>query len=379
MEAVVSAVQTDSYDAHILEQAVQTHFSRLNVQDVIRPGMRVCLKPNLLGKHAPEAAVTTHCELVKQVVRRLEAMGVKDIVIADSPGGPYTQGALDGIYRATGMQRVEDETSATLNRDTGHVARKSDEAALCREFSVINPIAEADVVINLPKLKTHGMVMLSAGVKNLLGCVPGLQKPELHFRFQDKADFCRMLLDLSLLVKPVLTIVDAVDSMEGNGPSGGSILHTGMTFASRDVYALDLALCAFTGIPADQVWTVRHAMATGLCPDTPNAIRWAGDAPRPAAFQMPDSRTLDFTSHVPGPLRKSAGAIMGRLFEARPVIDRGKCIGCGKCEESCAPKAVVIRERKARLDASKCIKCYCCHEMCPVQAVRIKRPFFLRK
>jgi uncharacterized protein (DUF362 family)/Pyruvate/2-oxoacid:ferredoxin oxidoreductase delta subunit len=360
--------------------AVDRHFTLLRAEELLRPGMTVCLKPNLLMKAEATAAITTHPALVEAVIRKLKSMGITDITIADSPGGPFGRAQLEGIYRATGLWKVAKETGATLNLDVGFEARKTEDATLCREFNLIHPIARADAVINLPKLKTHGMVMLSAGVKNLFGCVPGLQKPELHFRFREKSDFCRMLVDLSLLVKPVLTIVDAVDSMEGNGPSGGTIRHTGMIFGSRNLYALDLALCAYVGFSPDEVLTVRHAVDSHLCPATAAEIDWLGEKPDSLPdFTPPDSRPHNFTSHAPAFLRKPTAWLLEHMFESRPVILRDRCIGCGKCAESCAPGAAVVRERKAVIDRKICIKCYCCHEFCPVKAVHIKRPFFVGK
>jgi ferredoxin len=189
-----------------------------------------------------------------------------------------------------------------------------------------------------------------------------------------------MLVDLSLLVKPVLTIVDAVDSMEGNGPSGGTIRHTGMLFASRNLYALDLALCAYVGFSPDEVLTVRHAVDTNLCPATAAELDWLGEKPDFLPdFTPPDSRPTNFTSHVPVFLRKPTAWLLEHVFESRPVILRDRCIGCGKCAESCAPGAAVVQERKAVIDKKLCIKCYCCHEFCPVKAVKIKRPFFVGK
>lgn len=122
--------------------------------------------------------------------------------------------------RRRGWRRWPDARGASLNLSADsrnvHVA----EGALCRDFDVIDPVADADFVVNCCKLKTHCMTTLSCGVKNLFGCVPGLLKPQLHYRFPDGEQFARMLVDLSLLVKPGLTVADAVDAMEGDGPTG---------------------------------------------------------------------------------------------------------------------------------------------------------------
>ena len=372
--STVSAVPAADYAPETMARVVAEHFRLWQAETFLKPGMSVCLKPNLLMRAEPEKGITTHPQLVKAVVRQLQAMGIADITIADSPGGPYTRTALDMIYRASGMAAVAEETGAKLNSDTGFAACKAPNGVICREFNIINPIAQADVVINLPKLKTHGMVTLSAGVKNLFGCVPGLQKPEFHYRFKETRDFCQMLVDLAGLVAPQLTIVDAVEAMEGNGPSGGQVRHTGMTFGGRQPYAMDMAICDFIGLDPDRVWTVRCSREVGLCPRDMGDLQWLGTRPEPVRdFCMPESRALNFSSHVPRFARRLAVCVLEKIWDTRPVIDTDKCIGCGKCAESCAPAAAIILDGKAVLDSRKCIKCYCCHEMCPVQAINIRK------
>jgi ferredoxin len=211
-------------------------------------------------------------------------------------------------------------------------------------------------------------------VKNLFGCIPGLIKPEMHLRFPEKDRFARMLVDLALLVKPGITLVDGVDSMEGDGPAGGTVRHTAMTFAGRNVFALDLALGAFIGLRPGEIPTVAESVKSGLCPDDPAELTWLLDGrPEPTPhYKHPASKSVRFSGHAPKLFRPLA-AWAETKFSPRPVVSKKKCIGCGKCAESCAPKAMTIREKKASLDLSKCIRCYCCHEMCPVKAIRIRR------
>jgi len=163
--------------------------------------------------------------------------------------------------------------------------------------------------------------------------------------------------------------------MEGNGPSGGDIRHTGMTFGARNVYALDLAICDYIGLPYKDALTVMRSIERGLCPASGADVQWLGKKPKlDKGFKIPDSRPHDFTGKLPGFMQKGVAFILEYFWGTKPVILRDKCIGCGKCEESCAPKAIVMSNKKAVIDYKKCIKCYCCHELCPVQAVEMKRP-----
>ena len=225
-------------------------------------GRRVLLKPNLLMKRRPEEATTTHPLVVEAAARLLLDWGAGEVTIADSPGGPYTRPLLHSIYETCGMTAAARQSGARLNEDTGFTTLRREENRLVREFSIINPVAEADLVVSVCKLKTHSMTTLSGGVKNLFGCIPGLQKPELHLRFPEKADFGEMLVDLALTVKPALTIVDAVVGMEGDGPSGGSPRKLGFLAACQNPFLLDLALCRIIGVTPESVPTI----AASRCP-----------------------------------------------------------------------------------------------------------------
>ena len=195
----------EHYDSAPLEEAIRQQLNALLPDELA--GKRIVLKPNLLMRRSPERATTTHPEVVRAVVRALKERGATDIVIADSPGGPYTKGLLHGIYSESGMAAVAKEEGVCLNEDTSSVTVPSKDHHLVSSFTLIRPIAEADLIINLVKLKTHCMMGLSGAVKNLFGTIPGLAKPEFHMRFPDKNDFGDMLLDLCSTVSPAVTLV----------------------------------------------------------------------------------------------------------------------------------------------------------------------------
>lgn len=375
MDNRVSAVSVSEYELEPLITATEQHFARLGVWECLRPGMRVVLKPNLLARYTPERAVTTHPMVVEAVAAVLHHHDIDDIVLADSPGGPYSKALLQSFYQVSGMQAAAERCGITLNFSTGWQSRSCPASALCREFDIIDPIADSDFIINLCKLKTHAMVMYSGAVKNLFGCIPGLQKPELHFRFPEPEQFCRMLVDLAELLRPGVTLMDAVVAMEGDGPAGGDARPVGLTLAACNPHALDLAACDLIGLQAEMVQTVAIAMKDGLCPATAQEIDWlGGGAPPPLEnFRPPASKPLSFGGHVPRFVQRPLEWLERHWLSPRPVISRRDCIGCGKCAESCAPGAVAIVDGKAVIDRTRCIRCYCCQEMCPVKAVKIRR------
>lgn len=371
---LVSICHTASYELNAVSESVDAHFDQLCLDELLSPGMKVVIKPNLLMKRTPEEGTTTHPSLVEAVVKKLQSLGVTDITIADSPGGVYSKPLLTGIYRATGMENVARRLDVQLNEDVGSTYVSNPNGAVCKGFDLINPIVEADFVISIAKLKTHCMAGLSGAVKNLFGCVPGLTKPEFHWRYPEEKDFCNMLVDLCETVKPDITFVDAVVSMEGDGPSSGNLRETGMTLCAASPYELDLVLSKIIHRPPEQIYTIVNAAERGLCTLSPENVEVCGDSLLEYEdFKQPRSKGIDFMAFVPAPLRPVAKPAVNRFFAPRPQVKKSVCIGCGKCAESCPAKTIRIENRKAHILHENCIKCYCCHEMCPVKAIHVKR------
>ncbi len=366
----VTVLRLADYDRERTEAAVERLFCSWPGAASLRRETKVTIKPNLLMARSPDQATTTHPAVVAAVAAALRRRGVEQITVADSPGGPYTAAALRRIYRACGMEEL---CGVTLNLDTAWGSRKAKPGSLAEEFHLIRPILEADVVISVGKLKTHGMTTLSGGVKNLFGCVPGLQKPELHYRYPTLDAFSQMLLDLAETVAPAFTIVDAVSAMEGNGPSGGTPRQVGLLAGSTSPFALDLVLADLIGLGVEDVATLRHSLQRGLIPGSAAQLQTDGDPyEKIADFRMPASKALDFSSHMPGPVRPLVRWLRRRVTP-RPVIRRERCVGCGKCAESCPAHTIAVKEGKAVIDYRRCISCFCCHEMCPVRAIEMGR------
>lgn len=370
----VAMVQADDYSQQTIERAVRRVFAELEISPELFRDKNVLVKPNLLMRRRPEEATTTHPQVMRAVILRLQEMGAKQVVIADSPGGLYTPSQLRSIYSACGMQQVAEETGALLNLETGSAHVPARDPKMCTEFNLIDPVRQADVIVSVGKLKTHCMTGLSGGVKNLFGCIPGLQKPQLHYRYQNRDDFCSMLVDLAQTVAPVLTVMDAVESMEGDGPSGGTIRHTGCLIACTDPFCLDLFLCDLIAMKHSQVPTVQQSIARGLCPSLAEELVLINPDSLPTHipdFRHPQSKTVDFSGNVPGFLRPLVRQA-ARALSPKPVVDPQQCIGCGRCSESCPSQVIRIEQGKARIRYKHCIRCYCCHEMCPVKAIHIR-------
>ena len=188
-----------------------------------------------------------------------------------------------------------------------------------------------------------------------------------------------MLLDLCGTVKPEITFVDAVVSMEGDGPSSGDLRETDMTLCATNPYELDLVLTKVIGRKPEDIPLVDCARERGLCPDSADEVTLCGDPLSTFAdFKMPKSRTVDFITSIPKPLRGICEPIIRRYLTPRPKVLTNKCVGCGKCAESCPAHTIAIVDKKACIDRSRCIRCYCCHEMCPIHAIQVKRSRLLK-
>ncbi|MBE0600478.1 MAG: DUF362 domain-containing protein [Firmicutes bacterium] len=357
--AIVSLQKANTYDVDVIYPAVCKHFDALDVAADLTPDTRVLLKPNMLLAKNPADAATTHPVFLRAVAIRLRELGVKNIVLADSSGGLYNERTLRKTYDACGFSALED--ILTLNFDTSSGKKNG--------FLIITPILEADYVINCAKLKTHALMLMTAAVKNMFGSVPGIKKAEYHCTKATIEPFTKLLLDLHETVKPQLNLVDAIDCMEGNGPSGGTVRHMGYTLASKNAYDADEVCAQLMHINPHMVRTVQLARKRSLT--DPKAVVTAGDAVTPAQppFQFPDSYVDKSTSRSGGGIGKW---LWGRA-STRPFVVKGKCVGCGKCMVGCPKHIITMTDKIAYIPKKGCISCFCCHELCPEKAIEIMK------
>lgn len=369
---VIAVTSVSDYNQEKVNRAISRHFEMLGLAEKLSPDMNVVIKPNLLMKRNPKDATTTHPAIVRGIILKLHELGVHKITVAESPGGTYTAVALNGIYTECGMKEAV-KGYAALNSNFESDERKTPNGKPLSSFTIIKPILEADFIINVAKLKTHAMTGMSGAVKNLFGTIPGLMKPELHWRFPDKRKFCEMLVELCETVNPDVCFIDAVTSMEGDGPSSGIPKQTEMIISGYNPYNIDLALCRVISAPPESIYTVDTAIKLNYSEASADKLDFIGDELHCFNFVKPKGKSTSFEDYVPKLLKRPAKAVMNSLFTPRPHIITKTCVGCGKCAESCPAGTITIKDRKAIIDYSKCIKCFCCHEMCPIKSISIKR------
>lgn len=365
----VAVVRCKTYNVETVKPALEEALNAVNGLDFVMPGMKIIIKPNLVSFKKPDAAATTHPALLEALVEMLLARGA-DVTIGDSPGGPHSLPLLNRVYAATGMDRLE-KLGAKLNRNMNEKTVDFPEGKVLKNFTYTEYLDEADAIIDFCKLKSHGMLGMSAAVKNLFGTIPGLKKPEVHYKFQNDAEFADMLVDLNEYFKPRLAICDAVVGMEGNGPTAGTPRQIGAIIASKSTYYADVVGAELIGMNIDGLPTLQAAYERGFAPASSKNLRVYGDicALTVDDFKAPPVRGLSF-------MRKGnvLHFISKAALEHKPTLKKRFCVGCGKCARICPAKAIEMKNKKPHINREKCIRCFCCQEFCPRAAMVAHRP-----
>ena len=367
----VSIVPCSSYDEGEVGSALKALLDSVGGLDWVKEGMKIAIKANLVTFAKPEEAVTTHPSLICALIKLLRERGAS-VVVGDSPGGLYNAAFLNKVYSVCGLSAVED-AGGELNRDFGQSEAKFEEAVVARDFLYTSYLDKCDAIINFCKLKTHGMMGMSAAAKNMFGVIPGTIKPEYHFRFPNPADFARMIVDIDeyFASKTKLCIADAIVGMEGNGPTQGTPRKIGAILASTSPHKLDLAASKLIGLSAQEIPTLIAARERGLIPDGVDNLNICGDLD---SLVISDYKNIAVKSSLLFDSKsKLFGKIAKRALEAKPYVVKKECKSCQKCKQICPAQAITMVDGKPVIDRSKCIKCFCCQEFCPFGAMKVHR------
>lgn len=375
----VSVVKCENYDANTVSAAMKAVLEPLGGLEWVHEGMTIAIKANLVSGMHPDRAATTHPTLLCSLVEMLKSRGAR-VIVGDSPGGLFNHAYVNRIYAATGMKVLEN-AGAELNQDFSQNQVHFDDAKILKDFTYTAWLDKADAVINFCKLKTHGMMGMSAAVKNLFGTIPGTMKPEYHYRFPEIQDFSDMIVDLNCYFKPVLNIVDAVVGMEGNGPTAGTPRKIGLLAASANPYALDVLCAHLIGIEPVQVPTLQAAINRGLVPSDISQIEILGEYKEYVVNDyrlVTGQRSLQFKKESNNIFGKATAAFLETVLSSKPRVKAEECIGCRECEKICPAKAITMADKKPVIDRKKCIRCFCCQEFCPKGAMKVHRTWIAK-
>lgn len=340
------------------------------MDELAPPSARVLVKPNLLQAARPEEAITTHPEVVRGVVVALQRLGHRPL-IADSYSGAFlwSKRGLARVYRETGMAYVARETGCELSMDLAWESRPLAGTTLARA-EVLRVVCQADLIVNVPKLKTHSYTGFTCAVKNLFGVVPGHFKVGYHARFAKERRFSLALKDLACSLPVSTSVVDAVVAMEGEGPTGGDPRDVGGIVVGRDLQAVDRIAARFCGSPVHARGWLEPATDT-VIGETPEELVRGGL--RPATPHQLDMGV--FRSRI---IRSLTRRILKGIYSPAPSVMKTACIRCHACVAACPVEAMTARDSFPRVLRARCIRCYCCHEACRSHAIVIRRPWLGR-
>jgi uncharacterized protein (DUF362 family)/ferredoxin len=372
MENKVYWTSCSKYDEQLIENSYKELLINNNLLDFVTPGLKVGIKLNLVSHMHPDKAATTHPLLVKRLCEILISKGAI-VTIGDSPGGLFTEGVLKTVYKETGMT-VCLETGAILNFNVGTKVVKTD-GKVVKNLDSSNWLDEQDVLINYSKLKSHGMMALSASVKNMFGTVPGILKPEYHYRYPNHEDFANMLIDINEHYKCKLNIIDAVVGMDGNGPTQGNPKLIGAILASTNPYALDVVAANIIKLPIDNVFTITESIKRGLTTDFEGVIlnKPIDEIIVEDFNNILPGKNMEFTEKFKGPFGKIITPLISKILTVKPKVKKKECIGCKKCSNICPVQAIEMINKVPKIDRDKCIRCFCCQEFCPVGAMKVHK------
>jgi uncharacterized protein (DUF362 family) len=228
------------------------------IERFVKSGHDVIIKPNMcVDYHPPEYAATTNPTVVATLVSLCLGAGAKRVRVMDMPFGglpdsAYTvSGIADAVQAAGGemevMSRVKFvKTAIPAGRDI-------------TEWEIYQDVLKADVLINVPIAKHHSLARLSLGSKNLLGVVG---KPNAIHR-----NLGQRVADLASLIRPTLSVVDAVRILVTHGPTGGSlndVKQADTIIASHDLVAADAYAATLFGLTGPDIAYIRAGADMGL-------------------------------------------------------------------------------------------------------------------
>ncbi len=387
MGPVVTLRACDSYEPDTLDQALDALLEDLGGLGPILAAAPddpvVLIKPNLLLPKPVRSGVTTHPQFIAAVARAVRRLHGGRLLVGDSPA----VGPASGVARLLGLPRLLADLDVQIVdfRATAPVGGGGGFGPM----DLARPLVEADVVINLPRIKTHGQMGLTMGVKNCFGAFVGVEKQQLHLSAgRDYATFARLLLEVERRVAPALTLADGVVAMEGNGPTSGDPRHLGLLAGSRDALAMDVVLADVLGFAPSELPILAEAVRQGRSSASRDAIEVRGD---PAAgFAVSDWRRASAVSITQVVLPDLLALPLRHQLTTRPGFDHARCTRCGVCIEHCAAGALELEPRRRRpagprdsdraigLDLDACIRCYCCQEVCPEGAITVAEPPLVR-
>ena len=381
MKSKVVLMTCDTYDETLIYEKLQKGIEMLGgLSQFAALTESILLKPNLVRKAEVDQAVMTHPAVMGAAARIFSEAGFKDIRCGDSCGIGTTKRVMAG----SGMDTALEKYGVSIRDFDRGTKVDFKDGIRAEHFILSDEVIEADALINVCKMKTHALERITGAVKNLYGCVYGINKAKGHTVYPSADSFARMLVDLNRCVRPRLHIMDGIVAMEGNGPTSGDPVPMKLLLISADPVALDSVYSRLIYLDPMMVPTVYHGekMGLGVWQEeditllTEEGVMSMSEAV--ARFGKKDFNVDRRKVKSDGWVRMERAL---KIFQKKPYIRKERCVRCGICVESCPVegKAVSFKNGASEppvYDYRRCIRCFCCQEMCPHKAIDVKRSLF---
>lgn len=363
-KTTVALTRAENYGLAGLRSALEKTFSLLDgLENFVPRGAKVFVKVNLLPPPSPpERGIITHPVFAEAVISLLKEL-TPHIIVGDDvhEARSFEVGGYREVCQRLGVE--------LLNLRERGFEEVSLNGGVLKRVYIAKAVREAEVIVNLPKLKTHALTTFTGAIKNFYGVIPTGLRTALHGEHPSPAEFAEVLVDIFSVVRPALTVMDGIVAMEGAGPANGTPRPLGLILAGADAVAVDAVAQAIIGLDPLRVWTTHHAHRRGLGVGDLREIAILGES-------LETVRAKDFR------LPPAAGEMMGRVppritrwatrhLQAQPVVVPARCVACGACVRACPTGAAQFRGKKAWIDRKKCIRCMCCHEACRYDAIAL--------
>jgi len=378
----VSIVKCENYDQHNVHEAVNKSLDLIGgLSNIIKPGDKVLIKPNILMGVGPDHATTTHPSVVAAIINEVKKAGGIPF-IGDSPGNAISN--YSNVLKKTGIQKAVDDTKSEIvnfSKEIVEVKSPSNNQNI-PVLHLTKAVFDADVIISAPKLKSHNFTLFTGAVKNMFGAVPGFHKGNYHSRAPKPEQFSEALVDILEITKPQVAVMDAIVGMEGPGPANGIPRKVGLIIASYDLVALDSICAKIIGYDPAEIDHLKIANKRKLGEINLSNIDIIGEEIGNLIikdFKLANNSNF-ILKRLPSFIVWLAGKIISKHLRVEPVINPEECTYCQVCIKSCPVNTIEANRQKnaAVIKHNKCIMCFCCHELCEFRAITIRRSWLAK-
>jgi len=323
---------------------------------------KVLIKPNVLRASQPEESITTHPSVLRAVVEQVEMMGPASIIVGDNPG-VFSYGANEEAFIKTGLMEAAKGYYQNIGNDAVKVDFNPD---FMPTISVSRIILESEFIISVPRFKTHGLTIVSGGIKNSYGFLPGAQKARLHKAAGNPERFNEMVAEVFRIRVPDFFVLDGIVAMEGNGPASPDLRKINLILAADNAVALDSVIARMMGCDPGRLRFLQKAKELGLGDYDLKKIEIIGNMKAIPDFKLPPLGG----EAVHG--NKTIEELFNSKVILRPSIDQESCTSCSTCVNQCPVSALTMGDRFPIVDTNRCITCFCCQEICPSKSITLQ-------